>query len=154
MRALEFDTLSAQCYARDGRIEEWVHRYLTTGGWANPGFSEGLKKEKRWWYGPIEMELAALSRSLGTEPGMEYRVSEERWQSITTRIAQTLIDPLALPPLIIEYRDGELSVRDGNTRHGAMSLVGWSKCWVIFWYNSESDYQDHVSALTGNNDSK
>jgi hypothetical protein len=145
MRALEFDTLSAQRYAREGRIEEWVHRYLTSGGWANPGFSEGLKKEKRWWVGPVEVELAALSRAVGTEPEREYQVDEEYWHWVTSRLAQTLTDPMSLPPLIVEYRDGVLSVRDGNTRHGAMRLKGWSKCWVIIWYNSERDYQQHTS---------
>jgi len=149
MRALEFDTPSAQRYAREGRIEEWVHRYLTTGGWANPEFSEGLKKDKRWWYGPVEVPLASLSPAVGTAPGMEYQVGEEYWQGVTGRMALTLTDPLSLPPLIVEYRNGELSIRDGNTRHGAMLLQGWSKCWVIFWYNSESDYHHHLSMFAG-----
>lgn len=147
MRLLEFDTPSAQRYAREGRIEEWVHRYLTTGGWANPEMSQGLKRDRRWWYGPVELELAALSPAVGTGAGMEYQVSEDYWQWVTGRVAGLLTDPLSLPPLIVEYRHGELSVRDGNTRYGAVSLVGWSTCWVIIWYNSESDYRQHLSAL-------
>jgi adenylate cyclase len=51
--------------------------------------------------------------------------------------------------MIAEYRRGELSLRDGNTRYGAMRLLGWPTCWVIVWYNSESDYQRHNKALFG-----
>jgi hypothetical protein len=149
--ALEFDTLSVLGYAREGRLEEWVHNYLTTGSWANPGFSEGLRKAKRWWYGPVEFPLAALSRCVGPEPGMEFQVSNEYWVGRTQEMAQSLSDPLVLPPLIVEYRHGELSIRDGNTRYGAMSLKGWRTGWVIFWYNSESDYHQHISILEDQN---
>ena len=147
IRLLGFDTRSAQNAARDGKIEEWVHRYLTAGRWANPAFSRGLKLEKRWWNGPVEVRLADLSRCVGPEPGMEYPVTHEYWEQRTRQLAMTLVDPLDIPPLIVEYRGGELSVRDGNTRHGAMERLGWPKCWVIFWYTAESDYNRHKILL-------
>lgn len=149
-----YDTLTVKRFADEGRIEEWVHGYLTSGSWANPGFSEGLKKAKRWWYGPVEMPLSALSRAVGPEPGMEYQVSSEYWYGRTREMALSLSEPTALPPLIIEYRDGELSIRDGNTRYGAMSLMGWKACWVILWYNSESDFHNHTSILEGKPDKR
>jgi hypothetical protein len=40
-----------------------------------------------------------------------------------------------------------LSVRDGNTRCGAMRLLGWTAAWVIIWYNTESDYRRHRDTL-------
>jgi hypothetical protein len=147
-----FDTPSAQRYASEGRIEEWVHQYLTTGSWANPGFSEGLKKQKRWWHGPVEVPLASLARCVGPVPGMEFQVSHEYWYNRTRKMAESLSDPLALPPLIVEYREGELSIRDGNTRYGAMKIKDWKTCWVIFWYNSKSDYRHHTSILMGEMD--
>jgi hypothetical protein len=148
---LEFDTLSVLGYAREGRLEEWVHNYLTTGSWANPDFSKGLRKTKRWWYGPVEFPLAALSRCVGPEPGIEFQVSTEYWDGRTQEMAQSLSDPLALPPLIVEYRHGELSIRDGNTRYGAMNIKGWRTGWVIFWYNSESDFHHHISIFEDQN---
>ena len=66
---------------------------------------------------------------------------------ITSRMAAGYTDVLALPPMIVEYRDGELSVRDGNTRLGAMELLGWKTCWVVIWYNSEADYRKHSATL-------
>ena len=62
-------------------------------------------------------------------------------------MAQFLTDPLSVPPLIVEYRQGSLSVRDGNTRHEAMRLKGWRTCWVLIWYNTEQDYRRHVDQL-------
>jgi len=110
-------------------------------------FSEGLKREKRWWKGPIEVNLTELSPAVGSEPGMEFVVQKEHWYVRTSKLAKTFTNPSSLPPLIVEYRAGELSVRDGNTRYGAMSLLGWFKCWVIIWYNSEADFHQHNKVL-------
>ena len=149
IRLLEFDICSAQRYAREGKIEEWVHKYLIVGKWANPGFSEGLKLQKRWWNGPVEVNLTDLSRAVGPELGMEHQVENDYWYDRISKMAKSMTNPLSIPPLIVEYRIGKLSVRDGNTRHGAMSLLGWLKCWVIIWYNTERDYHQHSSLLFG-----
>jgi hypothetical protein len=154
IKALELDTLSAQKWARAGRIEAWVHHYLLSGkgGKSNPIFSEGLKREKRWWNGPIELSLTALSSAVGTEPSMEYVVKKYEWQARTSHLARSFADLLSLPPMIAEYRRGELSLRDGNTRYGAMRHLGWPTCWVIIWYNSESDYHQHNEILSKSTD--
>lgn len=148
IKRLEFDTRSAKKWAEEGKIEAWVHRYLMTGKWANPAFSAGLKKEKRWWVGPVEIDLAALSPAVGTDSDMEFMVENRKaWVVRTSRMAESFSDPLSLPPLIVEYRNGELSVRDGNTRYAAMQHLGWSRCYVVIWYNSESDFQQHIEFL-------
>jgi len=152
IRLLELDTHSAQKWAKEGKIEAWVHKYLFSGrgGKSNPEFSKGLKREKRWWNGPIERDLSELSPAVGTELGMEYVVDKDEWHTRTSKLAGTFSNLLALPPLIAEYRNGELSIRDGNTRYGAMRLLGWATCWVIIWYNSEGDYDEHSKILFGN----
>ncbi|MGB0384620.1 MAG: chromosome partitioning protein ParB [Ardenticatenaceae bacterium] len=146
-----FDVPTAQQYAGEGRLEEWVHIYLNTGDWANLGLSEGLKLQKRWWNGPLEVKHSDLVRACGPEAHMEYRLDPDDWSERTSKIAQSLTNPLALPPLIIEYRQGELSIRDGNTRHGAMELKGWQSCWVLIWYNTEDDYLTHRKSLRNEN---
>lgn len=144
LKALELDTVSAQKWAKEGKIEDWVHKYLLSGkgGRTNPEFSQGLKREKRWWNGPLEVALTELSPAVGTDPGMEYVVDRDTWHTRTSKLAKTFSNPLALPPLIVEYRAGELSIRDGNTRYGAMKLLGWTTCWVVVWFNSERDYEE------------
>lgn len=150
IKQLELDTLSAQNWASIGKVEEWVHKYLLSGkgGKSDPEFSEGLKREQRWWNGPIELSLNDLSPAVGTEPGMEFVIDKDRWYAWTSRLAISFSNPLSLPPLIVEYRAGELSIRDGNTRYGAMRLLGWASCWVIIWYNLESDYRQHNEVLS------
>ena len=147
----ELDTLTALKWAKEGKIEDWVHKYLLSGsgGPTNAQFSDGLKREKRWWNGPLYLSLTDLSPAVGTEPGLEYVVDEAYWQARTGALAKSFSKPDALPPLIAEYRSGQLSVRDGNTRYGAMKLLGWEKCWVVIWYNSESDYRRHTESLFG-----
>jgi hypothetical protein len=147
IRRLGFDTLSAQKAAADGQIEAWVHAYLMAGTWANPGLSQGLKLQKRWWHGPVEVRLSDLARCVGPEPGMEYHVTMKYWDDRTRKFANSMTNPLAVPPLIVEYRGGELNVRDGNTRHGAMQRLGWPNCWVIIWYNQESAWLQHSALL-------
>ena len=151
IRLLELDSLSAQKWANDGKVEEWVHKYLLSGrgGKSDPEFSEGLKREKRWWNGPIELSLNDLSPAVGTDPGLEFVVDKNDWYAWTSRLAKSFSSPESIPPLIAEYRAGELSIRDGNTRYGAMRLLGWANCWVIIWYNSESDYHQHSEILFG-----
>ena len=151
MGLMEFDCCSAQKWAGEGKIEQWVHKYLLsgTGGKSNPEFSEGLKREKRWWNGPIEVNLDDLSPAVGTDAGLEFVVDKDQWARWTSRLAKSFSNPAAIPPLIVEYRAGELSIRDGNTRYGAMKSLGWSTCWVIVWYNSESDYLRHNEILLG-----
>ncbi len=147
IKYLEFDTRSAQHWAGEGRIEEWVHKYLSSGSWANVELLDGLKQKKRWWNGPMEVKLSDLSPAVGVEPKMEFRVDQNDWHARINELAKSFSDPASLPPLIAEYRGRELSVRDGNTRYGAMRILGWSKCWVIFWYNSESDFVHHNEIL-------
>jgi hypothetical protein len=150
-RRLELDTLSAQKWAIEGKVEDWVRKYLLSGrgGKTDPEFSKGLQREKRWWNGPIELSLSDLSPAVGMEQDMDYVVDQDQWDTLTRRLASSLSNPASLPPLIAEYRAGELSIRDGNTRYGAMKLLGWMTCWVIIWYNSESDYCQHSEILFG-----
>lgn len=147
----DFDVSTAQQYASQGKLEEWVHIYLNTGDWANLGLSEGLKLQKRWWNGPLKVKHSDLVRVCGPEAHMEYRLDADEWSKRTNKIAQSLSNPLALPPLIIEYRQGELSIRDGNTRHRAMEMKGWPSCWVLIWYNTEQDYLTHRESLRKEN---
>lgn len=140
----EFDVPTARQYAEEGRLEAWIHAYLNTGYWANLAFSEGLKRQPRWWRGPLEIRLPALSRCCGPEPTMEFRMEPAAWENRVASLTRTMTnDPLELPPLIVEYRQAELSIRDGNTRYAVMEQRGWPTCWAVIWYNTEADYREH-----------
>jgi hypothetical protein len=138
---MEFNLASAQMASLKGELEAWVQAYLQAGEWANPGLSSGLKLQPRWWRGPHEFPLSALQRACGPEPEMEYRMDAEAWAVRTARLAASFTTLERLPPLIAEYRQGVLSIRDGNHRLEAIRLKGWPTAWVLIWYNSIEDYQ-------------
>lgn len=118
--------------ASKGQIETWIHNFLNSEG-DNVGLSEGLKHKKRYWYGPIEIEINCLERSCGPESNMEYIESEELWNYIIDQICDRINSGWDMPPLIIENRNGLLSVRDGNHRLGALEKLKRDKCYVIIW---------------------
>ena len=78
---------------------------------------------------------------------MEFRVDPAAWDARTDALAQGFDRLEAIPPLIAEYRDGVLSVRDGNHRHEAIRRRGWPTCWVVVWYNSAADYDADAAAF-------
>lgn len=154
----DFDTRAAIEFARLGRLEEWVHHYLNAGFWRNTGLSEGLKRQKRWWRGPIELPLSTLTRCVGVEPGLEYPVSTEYWEKrmadMIASIQANRSGPLDMPPLIASYSPDlptptHLSVRDGNHRLGAYERLGWPGAYTLIWYNSEEEYRQGLASLAG-----
>jgi hypothetical protein len=135
-----FDLASCLEATNRGGLDDWVDRYLIAGPWANAGLREGLRRQRRFWLGPLLIPLDRLERSCGPEPSMEFRVAAEVWNRRVTSISIGLREPEDMPPLIIEWRSGMLSIRDGNHRAAAMLKAGWTRCWMIIWCNSLADY--------------
>lgn len=123
----DFSTLAAQKAAASRQLEPWIYGYLQGGEWANRGLLEGLQKQRRWWLGPLEGELGRLSRCCGPEPDMEYCVPAEAWDKHVSRLAAGLTEPAALPPLIVVYDNGALSILDGNHRYEAQPTGFWDR---------------------------
>ena len=144
---MEFNLETAKMYAENGRSEEWVHAYLTTGEWANFGLSDGLKLQKRYWRGPLKLPLDALVRTCGPEPDMRYRVSQKDWDRRTNAIATSVATIEELPPFILQYVAGELIVCDGNHRYGALHKLDWAECWAFIWYDSMQEFEQHHDQL-------
>ncbi len=137
----EAPTLSAALASGNrGEIGDWVHDFLVTVG-KNPEMAEGLRLERRYWLGPILMDLERLPRCCGPEPDMEYRVDPKRFDEYVGRMIGSIRQGWEPPPLIASYDAGRLSVRDGNHRHEALVRNGCSHYWVIIWCNSEDDYR-------------
>ena len=142
---MEFNLASAREFAENGRSEEWIHAYLTTGNWANSGLSDGLKLQKRYWRGPLKLSLDDIIRTCGPEPAMKYRVSQQDWDTRTNSIADSLETLEALPPFILQYVNGELILCDGNHRYGALRKSGWPDCWAFIWYDSQEEEAKHLA---------
>ena len=125
--------------AQAGRIEEWVHAFLSDGLGANPPMAVGLRKQRRWWIGPISVPVASLTRICGPGAEMEYRTTPEAWDARVGAIMA--VEPEQLPPVILEYRGPALlRLSDGSHRHEAIRRRGLDTIWALVWCNSESDF--------------
>ncbi len=132
---VQFNLLTAQEYAAAGRLEDWIHAYLTTGEWANHGLSNGLKLQQRYWLGPLALPLAKLNRVCGPEAEMEYIEPVDGWEQRIGILMQNIQALEDVPPLIIHHRANDLSIRDGNHRHEALRRLGYESCYVLLWYD-------------------
>jgi hypothetical protein len=141
---MEFNLQTAQTFAENGRSEEWIYAYLAEGSWANPGLFNGLKLQKRYWRGPLQLSLDDLVRTCGPEPEMPYRVSQYDWDERTGDIADALESLEDLPPFIVQYVAGDLILCDGNHRYGALRKMGWTDCWAFIWYDSQQELAEHL----------
>jgi len=144
---MAFDLASCVIATNSGGIDAWIDRYLSAGPWANEGLRNGLRLQRRIWIGPLRVSLTRLERCCGPEPAMEYVVPAEHWERDIAGLAERLRDPAEVPPLIVEWRSGTLSVRDGNHRAAAMLKAGWTHCWIVVWCNSLSDYESACATI-------
>jgi len=118
--------------------ENWVHQYLNNEG-NNPKLSIGLKKQKRYWAGPIRLSLTKLHRCCGYESDMEYKETESVWNKRIKDLSKKIDDGWAVPPLIATYKKGKLSIRDGNHRYEALKKCKKRSYWAIIWYDTKKD---------------
>lgn len=127
-----------------GRIDEWVDQFLSSGLGANPPMAIGLRKQRRWWIGPIRLPVNSLIRLCGPEPEMQYPQSPEPWEGQVAAIMRAGTEHL--PPLILEYRGREapLGMHDGSHRHEALRRAGATNVWVLIWCNTEADFLEAV----------
>lgn len=145
----DLNSLSAALrMAGAGELEAWVHGYLLSAG-RNPAFSEGLRREKRYYLGPMEMELEGLERCCGPEPEMEYRVDAAGFEAHVAELQRAVLAGAGLPPLIANYHAGEFVLNDGNHRLEALRRLGIRRGWVVVWVSSEQDRQAFLSQYRG-----
>ncbi|WBW95567.1 ParB N-terminal domain-containing protein [Oceanirhabdus sp. W0125-5] len=140
MDKLLFNVNEAIEFYKKGDIEEWVHLFLNSVG-NNKPFSEGLKLQKRYWIGPILIDIDKLTRCCGPEPEMQYYNSPESWDKHIEKFQDLIRDGWDMPPLIAENKEGKLIVNDGNHRIEALKRENIKKCWAIIW---DSDSEENI----------
>lgn len=128
-------------FSESKNVEDWVHEFLISSG-NNISLSKGLKTEKRYWIGPIEVNLNILERCCGTEKDMEFIESEESWNKNVNRILNKIKTNYEIAPLLVEYKKDVFSIRDGNHRLEALKKSNYEKYWVIIWCNNKLDIKN------------
>jgi len=130
-------TTSARKFAAAGQLEDWIHMFLNGEGNNRP-FSDGLKLCERRYHAPKLYDLDTFERNCGPEPGLKWSVEavgfEERINKIMARYQTGNWD---MPPLIIEFKDGQYDLNDGNHRYEALKRLGIKEHWIIIWETVE-----------------
>lgn len=137
----------ARIFSKEGRIEEWIHRFLKDEG-GNTPLSNGLKIEKRFYVGPLSMPLHTFERCCGPEEEMQYKVDQAGFEERVTKICSRLESGWDMPPLIINYVDGKFMLSDGNHRYEAIIRCGYTTCDVIIWITEQVDYERFIKTYS------
>ena len=139
-----FATLSSALeYSKHGMIEEWVHLFLNDEG-NNIPFSDGLKLEKRYFIGPIEIPLSILSRCCGPEENMKYVIEKDGFYARVNRIYERYKRGWDMPPLIVNYNDSGFELNDGNHRYEALIKSDKARYYVIMWITGKEILDEFV----------
>lgn len=123
-----------------GLFENWLHAFLVSDG-KNKALSDGLRKQQRYWVGPIEIDLILLKRQGGPEEGMKYPEPQDAWDERINRMEADLASGWKPAPLIVEFKDGVLFVTDGGHRIDALQKSGYTKYWTAIWANTPQDHE-------------
>ena len=145
-----FDLRSAIEAKRSECLESWIQEYLRSGEWANLGLADGLLLAHRWWRGPIKMRLSSLSRCCGPESDMQFQTSLKHWENKLNLLQTSFTSEESFPPIIAECFEGRSIIRDGSHRFEAFRRLGLQSIWVIFWYNSEDEYNTAEQGAAAN----
>lgn len=139
---------SAIGYARNGKLEEWIHTYLKSDG-HNPEFSDGLKLFDRYFLGPVKMPLNLFTRCCGPEEGMKWQIPEENFNWKVSQLMEVIEKGTDLPPLIVHYGDDGFELNDGNHRHEAYKKLGIEEYFVIVWITEKEEYSEFMEKYSG-----
>lgn len=134
---------SAVGYARNGKLEEWIHTYLQSDG-HNQEFSDGLKLFDRYFLGPVKMPLSLFRRCCGPESDMKWVIPKEPFEKKVSELMNVISTNDDMPPLIVHYGDGEFQLNDGNHRFEAYSRLGVTEYYVIVWMTEKEEYAEFM----------
>ncbi|MBS3990677.1 MAG: ParB-like nuclease domain-containing protein [Erysipelothrix sp.] len=135
---------SAQNYAKNGKLEDWIHTFLMSNG-NNVALSDGLKLYNRFFLGPLKMPLALFTRCCGPEENMKWRVDQEGFENRVTRLENTIKIEKDMPPLIVQFVNDGFELNDGNHRYEAYSRLNIQEIDVIIWITEKHDYELFLS---------
>jgi len=124
-----------------GKIEGWVHDYLNGAG-RNVAMVRGLRRQARWWIGPVEVPVGELRRIVGPEPAMAYPRTAEDWEPRLAGIERSIRRGWDAPPIIVDAcAPGVLLVADGNHRFEAQRRMGRPAVWAILFFDDEGAWR-------------
>ena len=126
----------------------WVGDFLASRGSDNATLAAGLAQKKTWWVGPVRVPLSELTQLAGPEDeDVLIPVETEEWEEDVEAMEESVEQGWEPPPLLVEYRDGDLLLQDGNHRYDALQRAGESDTWALIWFTDEAELDRYQASL-------
>ncbi|WCO68204.1 ParB N-terminal domain-containing protein [Iamia majanohamensis] len=125
-----------QAAAQD-QLHTWVGDFLASPGSDNADLAEQLGEASLWWLGPVEVPLDQLHRLAGPagHPVVEP-VEDSGWRDDVEELAARIeAGGEQVAPVIATFRDGQLSLEDGNHRVEALRRAGLPRAWTVVGFD-------------------
>lgn len=116
--------------------------------WGNKELADWLLKAKRYRLWPLIIQLDKLERTCWPETNMEYQLSEGSFNETVRRVQAYIEQWNSMHPLICQFKDNVLSIRDGNHRHEALRRLEIKKYWILVRTDTEKEYNQLIQFLS------
>ena len=143
-----FSLASARDAAAEGRIELWVGDFLASRGSDNEVLAAALSTKRHWWHGPVLLPVDRLVRLAGPEGDAIVPIEPQVWEDDVDAMGDSLEDGWEPPPILVEYRDGDLLVQDGTHRLEALVRAGETEAWALVYFDDEATRDRFVGELS------
>ena len=140
-----FDLASARAAAAREETALWVGDFLASAGSDNATLAAALAQRRHWWVGPIRVPLDDLVRLAGPERDALVQVPPARWEGDVEEMEESLDEGWEPPPLLAEFRDGELLLQDGNHRYEALERAHARSAWVLAYFDDPGERDAFVA---------
>ena len=144
-----FSLASARAASEEGRTAVWVGDFLASRGSDNEVLASALATKRHSWLGPVRLPTDRLVRIAGPERDAVVPIEPDEWEDDVDAMADSLEEGWQPPPLLVEYRDGDLLVQDGTHRLEALVRDGETEAWALVYFDDEvarNRFADELSA--------
>src|SRR4029077_15811042 len=123
---------AARTAAQRGELGRWVQEFLRSPGSDNAVLGAELRSELSSWHGPVRLPFDELQRrpAAPADPAPLVRPADDDLERVDD-MQESMDEGWEPPPIIVSYRDGELTVEDGNHRIEGLRRAGHSEYWSV-----------------------
>ncbi len=137
---MRYGTLEiARGYAKKDMQHEWLQLFLRNDG-KNLAFADGLLLKKRYYIGPVKINLDMLQLKAGAPEYLTRENDITYFFEIVDRMKAAFEEAWDVPPLIVNYAKGKYEVNDGRHRYEMYQQLDIKEAEVLFWITDEEDY--------------
>jgi hypothetical protein len=137
----QYSVEAARQAAGRGDLRGWVARFLASPGSDNAPLAAELSDRLEHWVGPVQVPVSGIQRLAGPpEDPVLCPVDDDYWDERVPDMAERIEDDGWEPsPVIVSYRDGQLTLEDGNHRLESLRRAGRQDAWAVVGFENEAD---------------